>query len=151
MTRTALAALLMVSSAALAEPHRTAALAWMIGNWVHDEGKERVMESWVGPGNGMMVGTNLTAWPNGRRAFEFMRIGETPQGLSYYASPGGRPPVEFRSKELTETRVVFENLEHDFPQRVIYWKDGEAMGARIEGTLKGVYRGEEWRFKPATR
>ncbi len=30
-------------------------------------------------------------------------------------------------------RVVFENTAHDFPQRIIYWKDGNDLRARIEG------------------
>jgi hypothetical protein len=45
--------------------------------------------------------------------------------------------------------VVFENATHDFPQRVIYWKEGEVLAARIEGTLRGKERSEEWRFKRA--
>jgi hypothetical protein len=57
--------------------------------------------------------------------------------------------VEFRAKEVGESRVVFENATHDFPQRVIYWKEGEVLAARIEGTIRGKERSEEWRFKPA--
>jgi hypothetical protein len=48
-----------------------------------------------------------------------------------------------------ESRVVFENLAHDFPQRVIYWKEGDVLAARVEGALRGRERSEEWRFKPA--
>jgi hypothetical protein len=96
-----------------------------------------------------MVATNLTAWPNGRKTFEFLRIAETPEGYSYFASPGGKPPVEFKLKEAGERRVVFENAVHDFPQRVLYWREGEQLVARVEGTIKGKERGEEWRFTRA--
>ena len=105
-----------------------------------------VSESWIGPANGLLVAANLTAGTSGRKSFEFMRIAETPVGFSYFASPGGRAPVEFKLKEMGERRVVFENATHDFPQRILYWRDGEALIARIEGTVKGAARHEEWRF-----
>ena len=128
-------------------PPRVASLDWMSGTWVHNaEGRETVSETWLGPGNGLMVAANLTTGPNGRKSFEFLRIAETPGGFSYYASPAGKPPVEFRLKESGERRVVFENSTHDFPQRVLYWRDGEHLVARIEGTIKGKARSEEWRF-----
>ncbi len=128
-------------------PPRVASLDWMSGTWVRDaEGRETVSETWLGPGNGLMVAANLTTWPNGRRSFEFLRISETTSGFSYYASPGGKLPVEFKMKETGDRRVVFENSTHDFPQRVLYWRDGEHLVARIEGTIKGKARSEEWRF-----
>lgn len=139
----------LTAASALAQDLRVASLDWLAGAWVKDDGGEKVMESWVGPGNGMMVAANLTTWPNGRRSFEFMRIADTPQGMSYFASPGGRPPVEFRARESGDKRVVFENLAHDYPQRISYWRDGAALVARIEGTPRGQRRSEEWRFSPA--
>lgn len=51
-------------------------------------------------------------------------------------------------KEAGDKRVVFENLAHDFPQRIVYWKDGDLLAARIEATVRGQKRSEEWRFSP---
>src|SRR6185436_9652196 len=143
MNRSIFAALLLAPALAFAQatPARVAALDWMSGTWVQKaEGRETVAESWLGPGNGLMVAVNLTTWPNGRKSFEFLRIAETAEGFSYFASPGGKPPVEFKLKESAERRVVFENAAHDFPQRVLYWRDGEVLVARIEGTIKGKER-----------
>lgn len=137
------------SSLAVAQENRVASLDWLAGAWVKDDGAEKVMESWVGPGNGMMVAANLTTFANGRRTYEFLRIADSPQGMSYFASPGGRPPVEFRFLQAGDKRVVFENLAHDYPQRITYWRDGATLVARIEGTLRGQKRSEEWRFSPA--
>jgi hypothetical protein len=148
MNRTHAAALLLAPALAWAQsPARVSSLDWMSGTWERKaEGRETVIESWLGPGNGLMVAANLTTWANGRKTFEFLRIAETPEGYSYFASPGGKPPVEFRLKEAGAQRVVFENAAHDFPQRVLYWREGEQLVARIEGTIKGKERGEEWRF-----
>ena len=119
----------------------------MSGTWVHKaEGRETVSESWLGPGNGLMVAANLTTRANNRKTFEFLRIAETPEGFSYFASPGGRAPVEFKLKESGDRRVVFENASHDFPQRILYWREGEVLIARIEGMVKGENRSVQWRF-----
>ncbi len=144
------AALLLLSTAALAQaPARVASLDWMSGNWVHEDRGQQVMESWVGPGNGLMVAANLSTWPDGRKTYEFLRIADTAEGMSYFASPGGRAPVEFPLKEAGDKRVVFENPGHDFPQRIVYWRDGDTLVARIEGAVRGQARSKEWRLKPA--
>jgi hypothetical protein len=134
---------------ASAQMPRVASLEWMAGTWVHDAARGKVTESWVGPGNGLMVAANLSTFAGGKRSFEFLRIADTADSFSYYASPGGKPPVEFRLKEAGDRRVVFENAQHDFPQRILYWRDGEALVARVEGTMKGKERSEEWRFTRA--
>ena len=45
---------------------------------------------------------------------------------------------------LTASRVTFENLQHDFPQRVIYWRNGKRLCARVEGTINGKVEAEEY-------
>ncbi len=123
-------------------------LSWMTGTWTQNKDGETVQESWLGPRSNMMAGVNLTTSPKRATTFEFIRIVTTPSGVSYLASPGGKPPVEFKQKELGDKRVVFENLTHDFPQRVMYWIESDgAMKARIEGTIQGKARGMEWRFE----
>ena len=124
-------------------------LAWMTGVWTQNKDGETVQESWLGPRGKMMAAVNLTSSPK-RTSFEFLRIVETPVGLAYLASPGGKASVEFKLKEMGDKRVVFENAAHDFPQRVMYWIEPDgAMKARIEGMIQGQARGMEWRFELA--
>ena len=81
--------------------------------------------------------------------FEFLRIESRPDGLVYLASPGGKPATPFRAIEVTGDRVVFENKEHDFPQRVLYWRAPGALHARVEGTIGGKAQAMEWRWSEA--
>ena len=123
-------------------------LAWMTGTWTQNKDGEMVQESWLGPRGKMMAAVNLTSSSKRGASFEFLRIVEGPSGLAYLASPGGKTPVEFKLKELSGRKVVFENLAHDFPQRVMYWMEPDgAMKARIEGSVQGKERGMEWRFE----
>ena len=156
MLRTLL--LMLISTAALsqtgemkmvANPRHVASLEWMAGSWVQERGKEKVMEAWIGPNNGLLGGVNVSSWETGKISYEFLRIADTYDSMSYFASPSGTAPVEFQFKEAGDKRVVFENLAHDFPQRIIYWKDGELLAARIEGKLEGKERSDEWRFTAA--
>lgn len=122
-------------------------LAWMTGTWTQTKDSETVQESWLGPRGKMMAAVNLTSSAK-RSSFEFLRIVEKDGALSYLASPGGKAPVEFKMKEMGDKKVVFENLAHDFPHRVMYWIEPDgAMKARIEGTIQGKARGMEWRFE----
>ena len=75
---------------------------------------------------------------------EFFRI-QVQDAITYLTQPGGRPAVPFKMKEMSARRIVFENLGHDFPQRIIYWQTqpGE-LRARIEGTVNGKLESEEW-------
>lgn len=43
--------------------------------------------------------------------------------------------------------MAFENPTHDFPQRISCWREREALSARVEGTIKGTPRSEQWRFE----
>jgi hypothetical protein len=53
--------------------------------------------------------------------------------------------VSFCAVETGDRRVVFENLAHDFPQRILYWLDETgALHARVEGPGEGGIVGEEW-------
>src|SRR5262245_37045813 len=115
-----LAALLAIAAPTFAQAPRVAALDWMSGTWVRYSHDSTVTESWLGPGNGLMVASNLSTWKSGRKFYEFLRIADTADGFSYFASPGGKPPVEFKVKELAGRKVVFENAQHDFPQRIVY-------------------------------
>lgn len=148
MSRIAATLSLFFTATALAQtPARVQSLDWMRGTWVSESPRGTVTESWIGPGNGMLAAVNLSAFRNGRDTYEFLRIADTAGGFSYFASPDGVKPVEFPLKDMGPQRVVFENPAHDFPQRIVYWRDGPALVARIEGTIRGKERSEEWRFK----
>lgn len=120
-------------------------LDWISGYWLACEGGETA-ESWIGAGRGVLLGTNLSDG-----GYEFLRIAENGEGgVSYYSMPAGRsPPTAFALISNADQRAVFENLAHDFPQRIIYERDGDVMVARIEGPMDGRVELMEWRFTRA--
>lgn len=128
-------------------PPRVDALAWMAGSWAGRDGRFDHEEHWTAPRGGTMVGMHRTIGTGRTVEFEFFRIEERDGALVYLSQPGGRSPATpFTARTVERERVVFENPAHDFPQRILYWKDGDALRARIEGTLDGRSRSQEWRW-----
>lgn len=122
---------------------------WLSGYWLSCEGDTETAENWIGAGRGVLLGTNIT---RGRRInYEFLRIAPNGDGvLTYYSMPNGRAPAtEFVLIVQEPTRVVFENSTHDFPQRIIYAREGDRLMARIEGQMDGRAESMAWSFRRA--
>ncbi len=107
-------------------------LSWMNGYWVNQENGSSSEELWSTSNGGMMIGLNRSVYANGRSSFEFLRIVESEDKIVYLASPGGQSPTPFTLSEVADKKAVFENMENDFPQRIIYSREGDTMTARIE-------------------
>ena len=122
-------------------------LAWLAGSWSSvNESGYTTEEHWIAPKGGMMLAVNRTS-KKGKAQFEFLRIQQKSGSLSLFASPGGRPPVEFKLAEIKENQVVFENPEHDFPQKITYRRETTFLHVRIEAVDNGQTRKIEWTWK----
>jgi hypothetical protein len=124
-------------------------LSWLAGDWRRCQDGEIVEERWLGPRGEMLIGANLTS-SKGKASFESLRIARSEDGWTYWASPMGRTPVPFRLVESGAQRAVFANPAHGFPARIAYWREGEELLARIEGTLRDQPAAMEWRFAKGT-
>lgn len=121
---------------------------WIAGSWKLEAGGTHVEEHWTTADGGLMVGMGKTITSKGRVQFEFIRIMEVDGKVAYVAMPQAKPATIFTLKSTTDQRIVFENPEHDFPQRIIYWLADGKLCARTEGTVNGREEGEEWCFSP---
>ena len=141
-----------VGVGAVAKDTDLSSLSWMAGNWNGVQGGVEMEEFWQQPRGNTMLGLHRDVAGGRTVSFEFMRIEATPEAITYWASPGGRPATPFRLIEQKGKRAVFENAKHDFPQRVIYWLDDDgALHAKIEGTMNGKPAAEEWTWRRASR
>jgi hypothetical protein len=122
-------------------------LAWMTGAWSETKGDTVVQEQWLDGTGGLMLGAGKTVKAGKVTTFELTRIEFRGDTVSYFASPHAKSWTEFRAIERTPDKVVFENKDHDFPQRVMYWREGEVLNARIEGTINGQARSRQWRYE----
>ncbi len=122
------------------------ALGWLAGCWEGEGGGGRNQECWMAPEGGMMLGVSRVLSERDTQ-FEFLRLAPHGDRLALLASPGGKPAVAFLLVESVEGLAVFANPEHDFPQRITYRRDGDALTARVEAEHNGEWRGFDiaWR------
>ncbi len=96
-----------------------------------------------------MLGVGRTVRDGKTVEYEFLQIRVTAEGrLVYIALPSGQKEATFVASRLGERSVTFENLQHDFPQRVSYQSLPEnRLAARIEGVRGGTLRGIDFPMK----
>jgi hypothetical protein len=120
-------------------------LSWLEGRWAGEKDGVAMEEHWTSAAGGALLGLHRDVKGGKVVSWEFLRIGTTPEGTFYFASPRSAPPTPFKLVEATDKRAVFENEAHDFPQRILYWLDEKgALHARIEGPQGGQTVSEEW-------
>jgi hypothetical protein len=124
-------------------------LDWLAGYWLSCADGRDVSETWSVRRGGILLGYSVTT---GRQAFswEQMRIEAGlpgPDDMSFFAQPrGAETATPFRLVRSGPREAVFENMENDFPKRVIYRREGDRLIGRIEGADG---EGIEWRYDAA--
>jgi hypothetical protein len=126
-----------------------AALKWLAGTWSFERNGRVVTERWTAPAGGIMIGTSHTVAGDRTIEYEFVVLRPDAQGeIFYVAKPSGQPEASFRLVRVTDRTAVFENPQHDFPQRISYTlrEDGTLL-ATIEGTKSGRARQVEFPYR----
>ena len=134
-------ALLLIAGPVMSADH--ADLSKLAGCWKSESGEPGSVEQWLPLAGGSLLGVSRTVKQGKTVAHEFMDIRALPDGtLAFHAQPSGQRPETFPLLRLTDTEVVFENLQHDFPQRIVYAVEGGGtrLNARIEGLRSGNLR-----------
>lgn len=132
----------LASGAAAAELPSMASLDWLSGCWASDGGEPGSGEFWTPLAGDTLFGISRTVRDGRTAAHEFVQIRPLPEGgIAYIALPSGQAQAAFRLVSVNGREAVFENPDHDFPQRVGYrLEDGGRLAAWIEGTRDGETR-----------
>ena len=116
--------------------------AWLIGNWENKTPKGLSVETWTDPGNGTAY-EGKSYFISGKDTLfsETIRI-EEKLGQLYYiptvSNQNSGKPIVFILTSSTEKEMVFENPEHDFPQKITYTLSApDSLTAIISGLRKG--------------
>ena len=105
---------------------------WMVGAWEHVDGGDWADEYWTPLRGDMMFGSARSGIGEKLNFWEQMRIQKEDDGaVVFWAVSGDQKPVRFVATASFDTAIVFENSEHDYPQRIHYWRDGHELKAEI--------------------
>ena len=129
-------------------PVRVEQVGWLTGCWEMSVPQRTIEEHWLPPRGGTMLGMGRTVKDGRTVEYESIVIRIENGRLAYEAHPSGQASAVFLASQITEGMVVFENLAHDFPQRVGYEQRGDdALLAWVEGTQNGRARRTEFPYR----
>src|SRR5690349_6000535 len=137
---TLIAAALATSISALQIPLKSpapplSAVSFMTGCWTGAASNgATIEEQYSEAADNLLIG--MTRYVKGSRVidFEFTTIERTDSSFAMTPRPKGVKSDAFPLKEVGDGRAVWENLKHDFPQRIIYRRGSDgSLIARIEG------------------
>ena len=98
-------------------------LTWILGTWHMDGRSHNTVEIWQEVSDRTYEGGSyVISLVDGDTTFtESLRIVEMGGAIYYIAAVGHNPyPVPFKLVKLDSDGAIFENEEHDFPQRIEY-------------------------------
>jgi hypothetical protein len=121
-----------------------AEVSFLSGCWAGGMGAIEVREQWTDDESGVMLGTTRYFRDGALVDFEFAMISLIDGEVTLWPYPGGERAPRGFALTRTGAEIVFENLEHDFPVRIVYAREGpDTLTPRIEGR-DGETRG--WRL-----
>jgi hypothetical protein len=124
--------------------------SWLAGCWSVTTGPVQIEEQWTTPKGNIMTGMGRTVKNGNTVFFDFFRIEARKDGVFYVAQPKGNPPTEFKLVSSDPNKLVFENLHHDFPKRVIYTREANGnVTARVEGAPEQAKMAEDFKYQRA--
>ena len=120
---------------------------WIAGCWAAQNAQRTIYEQWTSPQGGAMLGTSRTVSGDTLVEYEFVVLREQGDRLAYQAHPSGQATTIFLSTSVSDSSVIFENLQHDFPQRVGYDRRGaDSVVAWISGPRGATIRRIDFRY-----
>ena len=122
------------------QPATVNRLAWLAGCWEQRTARGTIEEQWMAPRGRSMLGLSRTIRGDSMSAWEFLALRERSGQVAYHANPSGQTPTVFQATVLDDSSVVFENPQHDFPQKIGYTRRADSLLAWIEGTRNGQVR-----------
>lgn len=117
------------------------------GKWKMETDKAEIYEEWIIEDETELIGKSFRIDNSAEVVSEVLYLKKYGDQWAYIAVPEGQNITLFALVQFTPKKFIFENLEHDFPQRIIYefHKDGKLTSA-IEGPVNGENKRIEFSF-----
>lgn len=124
---------------------------WLIGTWENKTQRGSIYETWSKENDNEYSGKSYIVKEKDTIIFENIRLVQEQDGLFYIPTVNNQNdalPVRFESKTISETQLIFENKEHDFPQIISYTRIGtDSLVAEISGIKNGQERKQAFSMK----
>lgn len=124
-------------------------MKWIIGTWQLETSRGTMYERWKMVNDSLWEGKGYRVAETDTMILEELSLEIIDDEVFYVpVVPHNEGAVYFKMIEKYPDKVVFENPEHDFPQRIIYMRmPNDSLHAIIEGMNKGIESGADFYFK----
>lgn len=114
---------------------------WLIGNWENKSPDGLLTEDWQKVNDSTFSATSYFIKGKDTLHFEKIVLSQKGEKLTYSATVNGQnndKAIDFPSTSETATKLVFENPQHDYPQKITYTKGANnTLTAEVTGKLQG--------------
>lgn len=122
--------------------------SWLIGKWQNNSTEGNVTEIWEKSNDSTFIGKSYFVVGKDTISSETIKLEQNNEELFYIPTvrdQNNRQPVKFRLTSLTNKQLVFENPEHDFPQKISYTQiRNDSLIAEISGVLDGKQNSQKF-------
>ncbi len=125
-------------------------LKWMLGKWESKTDEGILYEDWNKLNDSTFNGHAYAISLDGDTTFnENAKVVLRNGTIIYSVTVNNEESTDFTLVD-NEQQAVFENINHDYPQRIIYKSlSSDSLFARIEGTVDGAEEAEDFRYGKA--
>lgn len=118
------------------------------GKWKMEVENTLVYEEWTVINDSELMAKSFTIENADTSISETIHLKKFSDNWAYVAIPINQSITLFSLTDFTNKKFIFENKEHDFPQRISYefHKDGK-MTASIEGDVNGEFVRKEFSYR----
>jgi hypothetical protein len=124
---------------------------WLIGTWENKTQRGSIYETWSKTNENEFSAISYIVKEQDTIVFETIRLVQEQEGLFYIPTVKNQNDglsVRFSTKTISETQLVFENPQHDFPQIISYTLvSADSLIAEISGTKNGQERKQMFPMK----
>jgi len=108
------------------------------GKWKMDVANTQIFEEWAVVNDNELIGKSNSVENGTAIINETLYLKKFGEQWAYIAIPSEQSITLFALTKYTPKKLIFENKEHDFPQRISYeFHKDRKMTASIEGEIDG--------------
>ena len=121
---------------------------WLTGEWIQQRADRWAEEVWTLPRGGTMIGVGRNGRGESQLGWEVLRLVRAADGtLTLHVAPEGGETTMFALVEQGVRDISFANPDHDYPQRIRYWREGRLLMA--ETSKMDGSETQSWTYAPA--
>lgn len=124
---------------------------WLLGTWENKTSRGSMFETWKKISDTNYEAKSYVIREKDTMVFESITLKVSGNEIHYIPTVKNQNeglPVIFKATAYTETKMIFENPEHDFPQVISYNRiSSDSLVAKISGIKNGQERSQSFSMK----